>query len=576
VRRGRLLFWTAALALALAGGGAEARWGTDINAGTGAALAESVKADLLAIVKAAEADRARVASEFAQGKAADGIEAVKRFRNPELRPLFHALLDHADWHVVHRALLALERMEDGTVVPRAFALLAHEEPRLREKAAITCLRLWAKAGKSAPAGAAARVDELLVAEGDPHVRSCLETLAAHLQKKATVERVSDEVRVTTPEGLIWTPFLDGMDKAGTVAPGVTLKPVMRTGGGSAARLAVAKRWTTPLLGFRREEVEGTSLQPFANLRNEGRTYHTGLDVGACLDGAGLYACAEGVVRLVHTGSDMGTLIVLEHHVSEHEVATLLYMHASDVVFVKAGEVVPAGQLLGSMGVGYSFENGGHFAHLHFGTYPGPFSATHNYGYKPVSAGLRDWFDPVVVIPDWIDRTRPPVDDPGSLPPALRDLGRLLRDGSYAKALADLDAKIAGGALDEPARAAADRVRASLTDAGAAVVARAKAQREKGYPTAARAILARVGTSLAGVPGGDEPGKTLAAWDSDPAFKKDLAAEARFEKALVAEEGLVAKKDPVKLRALWQDLSKDLADTALAPRVAAKVAESGGK
>jgi murein DD-endopeptidase MepM/ murein hydrolase activator NlpD len=65
--------------------------------------------------------------------------------------------------------------------------------------------------------------------------------------------------------------------------------------------------------------------------------------------------------------------------------------------VKAGDRVAAGQLLGSMGLGFSFENGGHFAHLHFGVYPGPFQPRHNYGYKPASEGLSDWIDPAAFL-----------------------------------------------------------------------------------------------------------------------------------------------------------------------------------
>src|SRR5512147_1605079 len=105
--------WVVGLALVVAATTIEAGpWGNDINPGTGAALAEGVRADLLGIVRAPEAERAARIASFVSTRAAESMEAVKRFRNPELRPLFHALLDHEDWHVVHRALLALERYAD--------------------------------------------------------------------------------------------------------------------------------------------------------------------------------------------------------------------------------------------------------------------------------------------------------------------------------------------------------------------------------------------------------------------------------------------------------------------------------
>jgi murein DD-endopeptidase MepM/ murein hydrolase activator NlpD len=103
---------------------------------------------------------------------------------------------------------------------------------------------------------------------------------------------------------------------------------------------------------------------------------------------------------------MGTLLVVEHHRAAKELVNAVYMHGGLQVFVEAGEKVTAGQLLGTQGLSFSIENGGHFAHLHLGLYPGPFSLTHNYGYKPASAGLDDWLDPAKVLPEWIAANPP--------------------------------------------------------------------------------------------------------------------------------------------------------------------------
>src|SRR5205085_834153 len=97
----------------------------------------------------------------------------------------------------------------------------------------------------------------------------------------------------------------------------------------------------PLLQWDEEEVQGTSLQPFANLRQNGTVHHTGKDVGACLDGAGFYAAADGVVKFVESGGDMGTLIVLQHSPDGASLVNAVYMHGGDAVFVKAGERVRA-------------------------------------------------------------------------------------------------------------------------------------------------------------------------------------------------------------------------------------------
>ena len=68
------------------------------------------------------------------------------------------------------------------------------------------------------------------------------------------------------------------------------------------------------------------------------------DVGASLDGAGYYAPADGVVKLVHSGSDMGTLIVVQHHLGNKATVNGVYMHGGDTVFVKAGERVTCGSV----------------------------------------------------------------------------------------------------------------------------------------------------------------------------------------------------------------------------------------
>ena len=95
-----------------AAGADESRWGNDINAGDGPALAEAVAGDLAAIVAASDDARPAVIAEFVEKRAPVTIEAVKRFRNPELRDLFRALLATDDWKLQHRALLALEHYED--------------------------------------------------------------------------------------------------------------------------------------------------------------------------------------------------------------------------------------------------------------------------------------------------------------------------------------------------------------------------------------------------------------------------------------------------------------------------------
>jgi len=565
---------TALLALASgAAAGDPVGWGGDINAGTGPKLIDSVRGDLAAMVAAAPAERAALASDFSARRGLNAIEAVKRFRNPELVTLFLVLLDHDDWRVRHRALHALEFYDHEATLGRAWALLTHETPRLREKAAITCIKLWHPARAKAAAGGdpVAALKTLIGRETNAHVRACLDVLVSRATGKLKSRRVHEEHTETGKDGLQLTPFLSGMNTARKVAPGYSAKGTSRGGGGSAAKLGPAPRWTTPILGFGDEEVDGTSLQPFANLRGGGKTYHTGLDLGACLDGAGYYAAAAGVVRLVHSGSDMGTLIVVQHCPEGKRLVNAVYMHGGDTVFVDGGAKVKAGQLLGTMGLSYSIENGGHYSHLHYGLYPGAYSDTHNYGYKSVAAGLADWIDPAGFLPRWIDRTVPLLPEFRAAGPALAKIVQVAHKGSYAKAWKSLGQLLASEGLSDETRAGAKRLREALDELAGGLVRRGEAQVRAGYPAFATDLLSSHERGVKGLPGAELLSETLRAWKKDPGFARALKGDGKIAAAEEKAQKLGRKKGGKDdVAALWKKLLEQYGDTCLKPRLEEKL------
>ena len=537
-------------------------WGTDTNEGDGPRLLETAAPALARIVAAPAEERAALVQAYAAGPAADHIEAVKRFRNPELHAFFQALAEHPDWKVRHRALFALERYRDAGDLTLAFAALDAEEPRLREKAALTAIELWDAKGRRALDGdpaetVAARLD----AETDPHVVACLEALQARMRGKLTVRRVAEEHLEKRADGLLVAPFLSGMDQVAAVAPGYRKQGTSEGGGGSATKLPDGP-WTTPVIRFGEEARSGLSLQPFANLRGGGSTYHTGLDVGGCLDGGGFYAVAPGVVKLVHTGSDMGTLIVVQHHLGDKRTVNAVTMHGGSTVFVKGGDRVTCGQLLTTMGMGYSIENGGHYAHLHFGLYPGEFSTTHNYGYRAVKAGLVDWYDPAHYIPLWVELGRPLV----PLHRSRAALGKtvdLLEAGRYGAAYAQaLRHGDAGAALRE-----------ELEQAVAGAVARAEAMRDRGYPARALDFLGSTAKSAKGIAGDQALADAAKAWKRDATLKAALKGEKRLLATEDDVRGLVGK--PAEAKAAWEALLETYAGTCLEPRIRQLLHDVGG-
>ncbi|MHC4340927.1 MAG: M23 family metallopeptidase, partial [Planctomycetota bacterium] len=361
-------------------------------------------------------------------------------------------------------------------------------------------------------------------------------------------------------GLLWTPFLNGMAEAARVAPGYTERAWVRTGSGKPPR---AEQWTTPLLAFGEEVVQGVGLQPFGSLREDGSIYHAGEDVGACLDGAGYYAVAEGVVRFIWGGGDMGTLLVVEHDLGGGEQVNAIYTHGGDTTFVRAGDVVQSGQLLGTMGMSYSIENGGRFAHLQFGLYPGPFDMARNAGYQNARAGLGDWIEPIPFLEGWIERTRPVVED---LRPLGRQVGAILsriERGEYGRAYLEAfrlrEASQAGSEAYVDALYLEDVLKRTPKSA----LARATMSREAGYPNEAARRLRTAAENCKAIPGAEELKNALREWEADPQFAKALRGESRIQYTAAR----IAKlKDPAKARQLWERLLEQYADTCLAPRI----------
>jgi murein DD-endopeptidase MepM/ murein hydrolase activator NlpD len=110
--------------------------------------------------------------------------------------------------------------------------------------------------------------------------------------------------------------------------------------------------------------------------------HLGADVGWHRAGEPVFAMANGVVR-VSEGSPAddnkkdrktpsvlawGNVIVLEHRLPDGSYATTIYGHLANVRLVKVGDVVRAGQQIGTIGT--TRINGGYKPHLHLGVRQG--------------------------------------------------------------------------------------------------------------------------------------------------------------------------------------------------------------
>ena len=216
-----------------------------------------------------------------------------------------------------------------------------------------------------------------------------------------------------------------------------------------------------------------------------------------------------------------------------------------------------------MGLGFSIENGGHFAHLHYGLYPGPFDMAHNYGYKAVAAGLRDWYDPKRFLAHWIGRTKPLVPALRPLDPALRAAVEDTRAARYGEAHSTAR-KVRD--LAEPGgnkHVDAVYLLGHLENVPGEALLRVRALRKEGYPRDAFEQLKTTMRACARLPGGERLEAEQEAWEADALFVKALKGEGRLDTTRKRADRL---KDPRKALPLWQKLLKDFGDTCLKPRI----------
>ncbi len=102
---------------------------------------------------------------------------------------------------------------------------------------------------------------------------------------------------------------------------------------------------------------------FGNIH--GKICHVGEDSGWLLEGLPVHAVADGIVRVVQHEISWGNLVVIESMVNGVPI-THLYGHLAEEIDVKAGDLVHAGEKIGTIGRSVSYENGGYWAHTHIG------------------------------------------------------------------------------------------------------------------------------------------------------------------------------------------------------------------
>ncbi|MDZ7815347.1 MAG: M23 family metallopeptidase [Planctomycetota bacterium] len=325
------------------------------------------------------------ADEFEAKWGEKGIEVLVRMMEPCLAPVFRSLAVSDKWYLRFRALYWLYFNEDEHSAELFVENLTHENSMVREVAAVGLTMVLDS--RTYKKEYSKKLANILKGENDQFVSSALGT-SLEMLKKRKKPRVIYSCESKEDVGKRIRPYLNSYRPA---PPSFKVKSYSRSG--RSGRLKPTESWSYPVSGFHRKIIRGLKSVPFGELKTP-TVYHLGEDVAWFEEGIGTYAIADGVVRLVEAGKgDWGGFVVVEHRIDEDSYCCALYGHSGALLFAEPGDEVKAGQLIGSMGLSFSYENGGHGSHIHFGIFKGEFDVSKCVGYRHKSKGKDDFHSP---------------------------------------------------------------------------------------------------------------------------------------------------------------------------------------
>ncbi len=353
----------------------------------------------------------RLVNEFGER----AIEVLVRYREPCLIPVFTRLVEAEHWSVRRLAVFALQRNFGLQALDAIVGRLDDEEPLVREIAATTIAILHVAASKhkkllprdkqikAAAKGMRRRkkadvkaLEARLAVEENPFVRAALQASIETFGRRKLLLIHTEPVIEEAP-GRYAPRLVGGQVKAYQQGSGVS--------SAGSGRLKPTSGWGYPVLLYPREVLTMTSDAPLVPLPKKRNSYHYGHDCGWFLEGSGIYAIADGVVRWIRSGGDWGGLLVTEHQDEDRTKITAVNGHCGMWMFVKGGEAVTKGQLLGQMALSFSAENGGHGAHDHFGMFTGGFSEGHCYGRSTQDRTREQWLIPADFLTQRVEGKR---------------------------------------------------------------------------------------------------------------------------------------------------------------------------
>jgi hypothetical protein len=243
--------------------------------------------------------------------------------------------------------------------------------------------------------------------------------------------------------------------------------------------------------------------------------------------------------------------------------TTALLHGGDTVFVQPGDRVEAGQLLTTVGLSWSPENGGAVAHVHVGFHEGNDLPPEGFdGTLDSNEPTRGWLDPEVFLTSWVERTKPLVAVRRALAPAYDTARRHIERGEHGQAYESVR-RAMKDVSDLAEREQGEWLLGRLEMAPQALVERARAWLRAGYPARALEELEDGQRTLRELPDASILGEEIRSWKADRSLEAALEGEKKVEQL---EKRTARARDPSRYRDDWEELDREYGGTVLAPRI----------
>ncbi|HYF51917.1 MAG TPA: peptidoglycan DD-metalloendopeptidase family protein [Planctomycetota bacterium] len=335
------------------------------------------------------------------------LPRLSHYQTRELTPDLLPLLERQSVWLRRCAMIGLisQLANDASTRKTAHRLLEDESAELREIAA----EYFTWVGESEDI---LTLKEALTAEPDAHTRAALAAAVAALERRekggvdAFRKGIDAIAGIASVEPLLVYEIHEHAQQAELIKRNSELQRLILgstvdSRGSPSTRndYPAATAWMPPVRDYFNAERKSYGVAVAQRHATFSGSVHVGDDCAWGDELKTVVCAADGIVRSVSYIQSWGYIVVVEHRTEQREKFCTLYAHLSPLVHVKPGEVIAAGQKIGSVGRTNTVENGGYYAHLHFAIHKGSYANDGQQwvcGYVSAQtwqAGLHGWLSP---------------------------------------------------------------------------------------------------------------------------------------------------------------------------------------